>query len=659
MARDRLIQASALAVILGGGAAASVIVPVLVTDAERSTLRYTDVSVESAPPIVALGTAIGALRGLIVDWLWIKVNMMQDQGLYYDILEDSRLITQLQPRFGPVWTFLGHNMAYNLSVNTNTPEERWEWVRKGLELVRDEGLRYNPNDILLYRELAFWLDHKVEGVSDDAHPIYKREFAREWHDLLGEPPLTWNERTAWIKRIADAPSSLQLLVEQNPQAARLVDRLRTELGPLLPESGNPVSRELLRMLAMRDAIAGASYTARALNLAGLMETNGDAVMAKLDELRADKSLADGWSELLATLRRRTLIENYNMDPQLMFEYTRDLGPLDWRHPQSHALYWSRTGGKRGERRVREEKIHHAINTDRQQLHSLQDLARGGRVMYDPFSPNMPGRFPEPDFIDTTSQLFEELYVKYYEARGMGGETFLEFIKNFLGHNIRVAFRQGETERAQALYDQLDDKFGRGAFPPNPAYSKPLDAFVREIGQDEYDRQPYVALSDVIGGLRYAFRVGVGQNRPEVYTEAVGFAQQVTEFFRTHEFMDFETKMGTGRMRDLVSKLGESAELAFIQLMTDVSVPLEERATIWAQVDDMEPQVRLRTYDRIRPWLAREIDSGPLRGRVIVDEAFPKPPGITAWRAQLAAEAVRANQDAEGGQASGVDRTGDR
>ena len=167
------------------------------------------------------------------------------------------------------------------------------------------------------------------------------------------------------------------------------------------------------------------------------------------------------------------------------------------------------------------------------------------------------------------------------------------------------------------------------------------------------------MSDVIGGLRYAFRVGVGQNRPEVYAEAVGFAQQVTDFFRTHDFIDFETKMGTGRMRDLVSQLGESAELAFIQLMTDVSVPLEERATIWAQVDDMEPQIRLRTYDRIRPWLSREIDSGPLRGRVLVDEAFPKPPGIESWRAQLAAEAVRANQDADGGQASGVDRTGDR
>ena len=659
MARDRLVQLGAVAVLVGGAGASAFMVPALVQDAQRNTLRYTDVSVESAPPIVALGTAIGALRGLIVDWLWIKVNMMQDQGLYYDILEDSRLITKLQPRFAPVWTFLGHNMAYNLSVNTNTPQERWEWVRKGIALLRDEGLRYNPNDILLYRDLSFWHDHKLEGVSDDAHPIYKREFAREWHDLLGEPPITWDDRIAWMEAVADAPLSLDVLLEQSPEAAELADRIRVELGALLPDDTDPISPELLRMLAMRDAVNGASYTARALELAGLLEQQGDAVMAKLDELAGDPQLQAGWDALLPHMRHRRLVERYNMDPQLMYEYTRDLGPIDWRHPQAHALYWSRTGGKRGERRVREEKIHHAINTDRQQLHSLQDLARGGRVMYDPFSPGMPGRFPEPLFTDTTLQMFDELYKKYYDARGMGGETFLEFIKNFLGHGVRVAFRQGETKRAQQLYDKLDELFGRGAFPPNPVYSAPIDAFVREISQDEYDRQPYVALSDVIGGLRYAFRVGVGQGRPEVYEEAVGFANEVTDFFRTNEYMDFDTKMGTARMRDLVARIGESAELAFIQLMTDPTVPLDERATIWAQVDEMEPRVRLRTTDRIRPHLAREIAMGPFAGRVDVDDVFPEPPGIAAWRAQIAAEKVRAAEQADEGEASGVERAGGR
>ena len=659
MARDRIIQMGAGIVLLGGASAASMVVPILVDDAQRSTLRYTDVSVENAPPIVALGTAIGAIRGLIVDWLWIKINMMQEQGLYYDILEDARLITKLQPRFGPVWTFHGHNMAYNVSVSTSTPEERWEWVRKGLSLVRDEGLRYNPNNILLYRDLSFWLDHKIEGVSDDAHPIYKREFAKEWHELLGEPPRTWDERIEWMQAIADAPSSLESLVERNEEAAKVVARINAELRPLLPEGADPLGRELLRMLSMRDAIQGNSYTARAMDLAGLLESNGDVVMAKLDELRSAPELQEGWAAVLAQLRHRILRDSFNMDPEMMAEFTRDLGPLDWRHPQTHALYWSRMGSLKAERRVREEKVHHALNTDRQQLHSLQSLARGGRVIFDPFSPGMPGRFPEPEFIDTTLGLFDDLYVKYYDGRGMGGETFLEFIKNFIGHNIRVSFRQGEIEQAQKLYERLDDWFGRGAMPPNPAYSKPLDAFVREIGQDEYDRQPYVALSDAMAGLRYAFRVGVGQDRPEVYAEAIAFSKSVTDYFRSNEYMDFDTRLGTARMRDLVSQLTNSAPMAFEQLMIDPTVPLEERATIWLQVDDHEPQMRLRTYDRIRKWLATELQRSPLREAITVDDVLPAPPGIEAWRLQLAQEARLRAEQADALEASGVDRTGER
>ncbi len=113
-------------------------------------LRYTDISVEGAPPIVALGTAIGALRGIIVDYLWLKVNMMKEEGQFYEVMSDAELITKLQPRFAQVWGFHGHNMAYNISVLTNTPEERWDWVKAGVDLVRNQGLRYNPNDVVLH-----------------------------------------------------------------------------------------------------------------------------------------------------------------------------------------------------------------------------------------------------------------------------------------------------------------------------------------------------------------------------------------------------------------------------------------------------------------------------------------------------------------------------
>ena len=165
---DRLVQTIALCTLAAGITAAGLLQPKMMAISDRDQLRYTDISVDGAPPIVAIGTAIGALRGLIVDYLWIKVTIQKEKGLLYEVMADADLITKLQPRFPEVWSFHGHNMAYNISVMTNTPEERWSWVNAGINLVRDKGIRYNPNDLVLHKELAFWFSHKIDGLADDA-----------------------------------------------------------------------------------------------------------------------------------------------------------------------------------------------------------------------------------------------------------------------------------------------------------------------------------------------------------------------------------------------------------------------------------------------------------------------------------------------------------
>ena len=103
MRADRFIQIGALVVAAAAFTGAGLLLPGMLKQSEDHGLRYTDVSVEGAPPFVALGTAIGAMRGLIVDYLWIKVNLMKQQGLYYEVMADADLITKLQPRFAPVF----------------------------------------------------------------------------------------------------------------------------------------------------------------------------------------------------------------------------------------------------------------------------------------------------------------------------------------------------------------------------------------------------------------------------------------------------------------------------------------------------------------------------------------------------------------------------
>jgi hypothetical protein len=177
----------------------------------------------------------------------------------------------------------------------------------------------------------------------------------------------------------------------------------------------------------------------------------------------------------------------------------------------------------------------------------------------------------------------------------------------------------------------------------------------EETKGEYDRQPHIAPTDVVSSLRYAYRVGIGQRRPDVYKGAIKFANEVTNYFRTHEGLDYDTKLGTARMKDLLAVLGRSAEIAFLQVMTDPTIPLEERSLIWAQVDEFEPEMRLRTADRIRPIVDRELSMGPLAGRVSVDDLLPEPLGLAAYRAALAERALRERQREDDRKAVGVDR----
>jgi hypothetical protein len=105
------------------------------------------VVVENAPPVVAFTTlALGSFRGIVADMLWLRLQRKQEEGSYFEMVQLASWITKLQPRFTGATAYLAWNMAYNISVTFNSPEDRWRWVQRGIELIRDEALLYNPSD---------------------------------------------------------------------------------------------------------------------------------------------------------------------------------------------------------------------------------------------------------------------------------------------------------------------------------------------------------------------------------------------------------------------------------------------------------------------------------------------------------------------------------
>lgn len=202
---------------------------------------------ENAPPILAFTTvALGGFRGLIANVLWIRANDLQMDGKYFEMVQLADWITKLEPHFTQVWLVQSWNMAYNISVKFDAPKDRWRWVQSGIELLRDQGLRFNPKEALIYRELAWFFQHKMGQDMDDAHIYYKFQWAKLMTAVLGGA---------------------------RPDFSTLLD-------PKTPE---------------------------------------------------DKQ------------RVRTLADKYKMDPAAMQQVDERYGPLDWRLPESSAIYWAFVG----------------------------------------------------------------------------------------------------------------------------------------------------------------------------------------------------------------------------------------------------------------------------------------------------------------------------
>ena len=135
---------------------------------------------ENMPPLVAFTTvALGGLRGILADVLWMRAGTLQDEGRYFELVQLSDWITKLQPRSPAIWAYHAWNMAYNISALMPSPAEKWRWVHNGITLLRDEGMVDNPGSARLHQELAWLFLHKLGTDIDSAAGYYRTQWAAE------------------------------------------------------------------------------------------------------------------------------------------------------------------------------------------------------------------------------------------------------------------------------------------------------------------------------------------------------------------------------------------------------------------------------------------------------------------------------------------------
>jgi hypothetical protein len=221
-------------------------------NAQRAELGLTRLPpLQNAPPLLAFTTvALGGLRGLIANFLWMRMNDLQNADKYFEMVQLADWTTALEPHFIQVWTDQAWNMAYNVSVKFKNPEDRWQWVQRGVELLRDRGIPLNPDAPLLYRELSWFFQHKIGQNLDDAHMTYKLHWAQKMQNIFykGRPNIEALEHPKTPEEL-ELAKQLREVYKMDPEIIQKVDQ---EYGPFdwrLPDAHAIYWAELYRQKA--------------------------------------------------------------------------------------------------------------------------------------------------------------------------------------------------------------------------------------------------------------------------------------------------------------------------------------------------------------------------------------------------------------------------
>jgi hypothetical protein len=375
--RSKKIMMLVLAVVLLAGV--SPIQKSLNRDRERLGLTRIE-PLKNAPPVLAFTTvALGGFRGLISNALWIRASDLQDEDKFFEMAQLADWITKLEPHFVQVWLVQAWNMAYNISVKFKDYHDRWRWVSRGIELLRDEGLKYNPNETLIYRELAWFFQHKMGHNLDDANMLYKQEWANEM--------------------------------------AVVFDKKQPNLDELI----HPQTEEQKK-------------------------------------------------------RARLLREKYKMDPEFMKEVDARHGPLEWRLPESHAIYWASMGLKVAQSNPQKiPKPDDLITLRRVIYQSMQLSFHRGKLVINPFAKAFEFG-PNLEIIPKVSAAYEQAAQEDEPNR----DHILRGHRNFLRDAIYFLYVHNRVTDAAYWY-----KYNATHYPEKTLLDGQTNSFPRNLTLDEY------------------------------------------------------------------------------------------------------------------------------------------------------------------------------
>jgi hypothetical protein len=328
-----------------------------------------------------------------------------------------------------------------------------------------------------------------------------------------------------------------------------------------------------------------------------------------------------------------------MSPEYMLELIKLHGPIDWRHPAAHGLYWSSMGVKMAIG-LRNKKDIDLLNTYRGILHAIQELMFRGKVGFDPMSGQI-DLSPDPRFIDSYTRAMDRASQDLEIADMWGSGTVSAFdagYENFLLTAIYFSYVYGDEAQAKRYFKEASDKFGTK--PDNITrgrYTQTLEDLVLQELKGNIDTM-YYARQTIDGFMLSAISDGLLNNRPEVFSRFVKLARTVYDKYQKQYGSGGETvgdrqRMGLPPWDEL---FGET----YIKFMRQPTPTPITRFRLWSQTP---PEVQRWVFDRLQApmrAMAEQLGFDPLT-------AFPEPSGMDEYRRTHPVKLDQANQMQEG------------
>ena len=535
-------------------------------------------------------SALFVFRSLAIDYLWIRADTLKNEGQFFDALYLARAICALQPNLASIWDFQAWNMAYNISVELPSGSERWEWVRAGYELLRDQGLKYNPDSLRIHWSLAWIFQHKIGGITDDYHRYYKKVLAFEFAPLLTPVYGDLSTRPVLedIKAMADLPDKYSELAK-NQAVSDLMDQF------IAADKQFEKPEDVLQALVKLRVSPRGTYA-------------GDAIWQIINNNTDNPALWD----IDRFSRRKALQDKWKLDPAVMHELNLKYGPvdytnedkrmaLDWRTSWAYAIFWADHGLKL----KNNESTQFDVNRlERVIYHSLQELYRNGSLKVHQF-------LPQSAFEKGTEgrEIFEqqELELQIYNSQDLkmfpvAYQATLDLMEsykddprempggvdvaseNLIKNGIQNTYLTGYKHVAAGYYEKL-----RKDFPDKEEYKVSLEEFVGNCMKEQIaDITPRYANDYIINILCSSYKqLAIGEDvDAQVQLE---IAQQIYDLY----YKDFQDEPDPTKRTELLP-MPEMKYYSLVTVLSDNFINPNVKGMLMKRIEIEQPSL----YDRI-------------------------------------------------------------